>query len=580
MTKVIFKFNGEETKIQCNENDTMEDICKRFCSKVEKNIDKVFFIYGGEKINFQIKYNEIAKNLKEITILVYDSMTYIKEINNQSNVKSKEIICPECEEICLIKIKDYKISLSGCKNGHQINNICLENFKNTQLINESYIKCFKCNNNKNKTYNKQFYLCLTCQQNICPLCKSSHDKKHKIVDYDKKNYICNNHNDAFISYCKDCKNNLCILCEKKHNHNHNIVSYKNIIEDEEKIKEKVNEFKNKIDKMKEKVTDIIDILKKLNEYLDIYYGINNDLVNNYDIQNKNYEYLKNISEIYNIDSNEIDNYNKERDINKQIPILFKIYSKMKYKDTTNTINPPKECLMYQTIANLNNEYNELERQIKKKSNYMMENIKNMKEELSNIKNIKKIKCPDGIYYGQTIEGDFNGLGTFENDDGRKYEGEFLNNDRDGIGIYTDEGLVYYGEYRNDERCGFGIEKNRFDPFGTRYDGGWSDNGLTGTGLLFYEDGRIYIGSLVKAQLDGKGKMVFRDGSYYIGDFKEGFRVQGKTYYSEEKGIFDAKWEFNEKTKETIAKGIFYCLDGTKQKSTRYINGNESVWKFE
>ena len=541
---------------------------------------KLIFIYGGQLIDFQLKYNEIAKNLKEITILVFDVTTYHKEISVPSYIKSKEVICPECEEICLIKMMDYKISLSGCKNGHEINNISLESFKNTQLINESNIKCFKCNNNKNKTYNKQFYICLTCQKNLCPLCSSSHDKNHKIIDYNKKNYICNSHNDAFISYCKDCKNNLCMLCEKKHNHNHKIINYKNIIEDEETIKEKVNVFKNKIDKMKENILDIIDILKKLNENLDIYYEINKDLINNYDIQNKNYEYLKNISEIKNINLSEIDDFNRERDINKKIPILFQIYSKMKYKNTTVTINPPKECLIYQTIVNLNNEFNELEKQIKKKSNYMMTNIKDMKKELNNIKNIKKIKCADGIYYGQAIEGDFNGLGIFENDDGRKYEGEFLNNDRDGIGMYTDEGLVYYGEFKKDERCGFGIEINRFDPYGTRYDGEWTDNGLTGTGLLFYENGMIYIGPLVKCQRYGIGKLVFRDGSYYIGGFKEDFKVQGKTYYSEEKGIFDAKWQYNEKTKETIAKGIFYCSDGTKQKRTRYINGDESIWKYE
>lgn len=112
---------------------------------------KLIFIYGGQLIDFQLKYNEIAKNLKEITILVFDVTTYHKEISVPSYIKSKEVICPECEEICLIKMMDYKISLSGCKNGHEINNISLESFKNTQLINESNIKCFKCNNNKNKT---------------------------------------------------------------------------------------------------------------------------------------------------------------------------------------------------------------------------------------------------------------------------------------------------------------------------------------------------------------------------------------------------------------------------------------------
>ena len=26
----------------------------------------------------------------------------------------------------------------------------------------------------------------TCNKNLCPLCRSVHDKKHKIINYDKK----------------------------------------------------------------------------------------------------------------------------------------------------------------------------------------------------------------------------------------------------------------------------------------------------------------------------------------------------------------------------------------------------------
>ena len=299
MANIIFIYNGNEIKIQCNENDKMEEICQKFCTKMEKEINNICFFYSGKQINFQLKFNEISKGLKNIIILAYDISTYFREVNKPVFIKSKEIICPECEEVCLFSIKDYRITLNGCIYGHEIRNISLEAFKNTQLINESNIKCFKCNKNKSKTYNRQFYRCLTCKINLCPLCNSSHDNTHKIIDYDKKNYICSIHNDAFISYCKKCKNNLCMLCEKEHNKNHNIINYKNIIQDDGKIKEKMNVFKLKIEKMKKKISNIIDILDKLNENLDIYYEINNNLINNYNIQNKNYEYLMNIAEINN-----------------------------------------------------------------------------------------------------------------------------------------------------------------------------------------------------------------------------------------------------------------------------------------
>ena len=48
--------------------------------------------------------------------------------------------------------------------------------------------------------------------NLCPLCKSIHDKKHNIINYDNKNYTCNKHNETFIKYCEDCKIDLCLSC--------------------------------------------------------------------------------------------------------------------------------------------------------------------------------------------------------------------------------------------------------------------------------------------------------------------------------------------------------------------------------
>ena len=41
-------------------------------------------------------------------------------------IKSKEIICPKCNENILIKIDEYKINLYNCKSNHEINNILLK----------------------------------------------------------------------------------------------------------------------------------------------------------------------------------------------------------------------------------------------------------------------------------------------------------------------------------------------------------------------------------------------------------------------------------------------------------------------
>ena len=70
-------------------------------------------------------------------------LTYKNEIKLEDNdfIKSKDIICPECSENSRFEIKDYKIKLSDCKNGHIIDNILLNEFEKGQYINNIEIKC-------------------------------------------------------------------------------------------------------------------------------------------------------------------------------------------------------------------------------------------------------------------------------------------------------------------------------------------------------------------------------------------------------------------------------------------------------
>ena len=132
-----------------------------------------------------------------------------------------------------------------------------------QSIDESKIICDECKNiNKSKTYDNSFFICNTCNKNICPLCKSYHDKKHNIIDYEEKYFRCNIHNELYSSYCNNCNKNICALCEKEHN-NHLTISLGKILPDENKLKEERNNLKNIIDRIKQNINKIINILNKL-----------------------------------------------------------------------------------------------------------------------------------------------------------------------------------------------------------------------------------------------------------------------------------------------------------------------------
>ena len=126
-------------------------------------------------------------------------------------IKPKDISCPKCGEISRINITDYKILLQ-CKNGHNKGNILLNEYKNTQKIDISKIICDECKiNNKSNTYQNIFYRCNKCKKNLCPLCKDNHNKEHKIINYEEKDYICKEHNQKYTSYCEKCKKNLCLF---------------------------------------------------------------------------------------------------------------------------------------------------------------------------------------------------------------------------------------------------------------------------------------------------------------------------------------------------------------------------------
>jgi hypothetical protein len=223
------------------------------------------------------------------------------ESQGKGLVKSKDIICPICNENCLISLENFRIKLYNCKNEHI-------------TINENEIKCLNGDQTKFNSFRKQFYRCLECKVNLCPICNDSHNKEHRIIDYKDINYICLSHKDFYVSYCNECKKNLCLKCEVKHDANHQIINYKDILPDEDEIKEELKLFRIKIDKSKEKIIEIINILKKVSDNIEEYYKIIHDILYNYNIQQRNYEILTNVNSIENfLNQSDINDIIKEND---------------------------------------------------------------------------------------------------------------------------------------------------------------------------------------------------------------------------------------------------------------------------
>ena len=331
-----FNYRGANYKIQTYEEENINKTILKFVDKADIKIDNqnLLYLYNGKNININSKLalrNIITKEdyeRRKMNIIAYDLSN---NSNNKYIILSIYVICPKCQNNCLLNINDYKISLYGCENNHKIDNILLNEYINTQKINMLNIKCSECYNNKSEVFNNKLFKCLTCSANLCPLCKDSHDSEHSIIDYNEINYICQNHNEKYDKFCKTCNKNLCFYCDDNH-YNHEIINLKIIMPNYKKIKSELEEFQEKIKKFREKINNIINILNYVKENSYNIYSINNDLLNNYynsKVKPRNYQIFQNINMISNnIKIKDIDDLIMNDNIQNQFTILYNIYNKM------------------------------------------------------------------------------------------------------------------------------------------------------------------------------------------------------------------------------------------------------------
>ena len=323
MPNISFNCEGVETTFSCNNNEIMKDIFQNYATRENLDMKKLIFLYNGNEINQEKNLEEIMngfdKQRDAMNILV---VKVYEEVINDNIIKSEDIICPKCQENTFIELKDFKINLHGCKNGHNLYNISLEDFENLQNIDLSKIICNSCmTRNKGIIYNNEFYKCLTCNLDLCPDCKTGHHQQHKIINYDKKNYVCNLHKKNYVNFCEDCKENICLSCEASHK-NHKLSYFGNILPDEN-MNKKLEELKININSLNLTIDEITSKLKKVKKSFGLYLSTFDNLIKIYNEENSNYQLIKNINEFINNNKYIIEQINKVKN-----SILFEKPSKL------------------------------------------------------------------------------------------------------------------------------------------------------------------------------------------------------------------------------------------------------------
>ena len=282
-----------------------------------------------------------------------------------------------------------------------------KDFPYTQNIDLKKINCNICNQrNKHESFNNEFFTCFTCAKNLCPMCKSIHEKDHLIINYDKKNSVCEIHFESYNSYCKTCKINLCMKCEKEH-FNHEKKNYGRILPDIDKNKKRIKELEESIKHLNANIDEIIERLKSYKENINNYYRIYKNVMKNIENQNRNYEILNNMIEINNNDVlRDIKRILEGKNVKTKVNIILDIIDKNKiFDDDEITLiykinNNEKKIKIFDSVFVQNNKnickikYYNKETELKE---FLNVDSNNKKLEIK-LKGIKKITNAKKMFY--------------------------------------------------------------------------------------------------------------------------------------------------------------------------------------
>ena len=355
----------------------------------------------------------------------------------------------------------------------------------------------------------------------------------------------------------------------------------NNIKEEKKIKINLHN-NNKIDKQNKKMSDETDI-KIMPKEIKINY-INN-CMNNVTIEDKdkNQEnssiYEDNKDSFINMENNKNDDNEKRFDKLQCSGIEEKIDKSSEDIKDVNIHNNNIDEDLFDVVNMINKEDGNNNNEIEFEGEKCIFNGNLIDKK--NICGKGKINLQDGrSYEGTFVNGKLEGEGTYINNKGDIYIGHFNSGKINGKGkiikkkenLYKSNGihiteiknniidnnednnLVYEGEINDFKKEGYGIETC----LDYKYEGNFHDDMKNGQGsIIYFKKGRKYKGEFNNDEITGYGYLVYENKQTYKGDLVNG-KKEGKGIYNWPEGC-EYKGEYKNDIKE--GEGIFKWANG-------------------
>ena len=112
MNRVLFNYNNQDYFIQCNGNDKMGNIFSKILNKLEKNNNKIIFLYNGIKVNEELTFdeciNEADKNNNQMNlVMIKKEPEIVNNIITNNNISEYYSMKDRYENIDLKKIQIF-----------------------------------------------------------------------------------------------------------------------------------------------------------------------------------------------------------------------------------------------------------------------------------------------------------------------------------------------------------------------------------------------------------------------------------------------------------------------------------------
>ena len=157
-----------------------------------------------------------------------------------------------------------------------------------------------------------------------------------------------------------------------------------------------------------------------------------------------------------------------------------------------------------------------------------------------------------IFEGKFIDGAIYGKGINKNHKGNLYVGDFVDNKREGKGELKTKRIHYEGDFKFDKFNGKG--KLEFLKEGHSYEGEFKNNEIDGIGVFKWSNGDIYEGEMTNGKMNGYGKYTYSNGQIYEGNYVNGVKEGlGKLIYPNNK-VYEGEF----KNGKPMGEGTIYA----------------------